>query len=105
VELPEVIPLDMIVAVTPTHDSSDLYWIAQVVDIDDQEIRGKRRVKYTLRYYKYNPKTKSWKLSQGPGYRGDCNHEAILLAGVNFTQSGVITAACVRQIMYALKNN
>jgi hypothetical protein len=104
VQLPNILPVDMIIAVIPTEDSIDPYWIAQITEVIENEIRGQHRINYKLRYYKYDTKTKAWKLGQGRGYQGDCVHDAVLLAGVNFTDSGVITAVCNRQILHALKN-
>jgi len=47
--IPQVIPDNMVVAVTPTHNSSDKYWIAQVLSKKTSNL-----LTYNLRYYKYS---------------------------------------------------
>lgn len=57
ITIPAEIPENMIVAVQPSKNSTEKYWLAQVTGLKQTDPKV-----YNLRYYNYSKQSKSWKL-------------------------------------------
>ena len=98
--IPADIPENMIVAVQPSRNSSEKYWLAQVIGVKETNPKV-----YNLRYYNYSKQSKSWKLMRGQLAYGTAAHSAILLAGIEFNINNTMKAHCVKQLQYVLNQN
>lgn len=98
--VPNHIPNNMIVAVQPPKSSSDKYWVACVTDT-----RSESPLTYNLRYYSYSKTKKRWSVMRGKNAYGTTRHEAILYAGIEFTNSGQMKTSCVKHLQHILAKN
>jgi hypothetical protein len=95
VVIPDFLPENMIVAIRPSEEYQDKYWIAKILKQSSDR-------NYRVHYYKYNGAKKSFTLCRGKDAKGICPIGAILVAGVNLNVNGNVTAASLRHIEYAL---
>ena len=96
--IPELIPVGMVIAVSP-NNGEDPYWLACVTAIISHQ-----PIKYKLHYYERNKQHKVWKLMKGKYSSGTCPHGAVLFAGVEFNQNGSMKKDSTEKISYMLSN-
>ena len=95
--IPQVIPDNMVVAVTPTCNLSDKYWIVQVLSKKTSNL-----LTYNLRYYKYSKQKSGWQLMREQNAYRTAAYSAVLYAGVEFNANSSMKKACVKHIQHVL---
>jgi hypothetical protein len=98
IPIPAVIPSNMTVAVLPSSNSEDKFWLAMVTDL-----RVEHPLTYNLRYYQYNKSKKGWFLMKGNGGYGWVPHSAIIAAGIEFNANKSLKATSIRLITKKLQ--
>src|SRR5882757_3965179 len=62
IPVPSTIPTGMVIAVTPSSNSQDKYWVAQVTST-----KSDSPLIYNIRYYNYSKVKHGWVLMKGEG--------------------------------------
>lgn len=93
VPIPAVIPENMTVAVQPSSNSEDKFWLAMVTSL-----RSEHPLVYNLRYYQFNKSKRGWFLMKGSGGYGWVPHTAIIAAGIEFNANKSMKTSSVRMI-------
>ena len=96
---PSLIPNNMIVAVRPGEEEiQSTYWLARVDSL--QSNTNNNNPKYRLTFYNFNSSTKKWKLNKRE--TGVTTHNAVLVAGIQFTKDMKLKVDSYRKIQYVL---
>lgn len=98
IPVPAVIPTNMIVAVRPSANSTDQFWLAQVTGL-----RTEQPLVYNLRYFQYNKSKKGWFIMKGSGAYGWVPHTAIMAAGIEFNNDHSLKVSSVRMLTKKLQ--
>jgi hypothetical protein len=93
IPIPAVIPTNMIIAVRPSANSQDKFWLARVTDL-----RSEQPLTYNIRYFLFNKNKKAWGLMKGAGAYGWVAHTAIIAAGIEFNNNNSMKASSVKLI-------
>jgi hypothetical protein len=88
----------MDVAVTPSSNSQDSFWVANILSL-----KSEQPLIYNIRYYNYSKSKKGWVLMKGEGAYGWVPHTAILAAGIEFNANKSMKAASVQHITNAIQ--
>jgi hypothetical protein len=97
VPVPAIVPNDMIIAVQPSANSQDDFWVAMV-----QSVRSDQPLVYNIRYFNYNKSKKAWVLMKGTGAYGWVPHTAIIAAGIEFNTNNSMKASSIKLISDAI---
>ena len=113
--IPTKLPVNMLVIVRPNSENqNELFWLGIILFLVDLclifllgkvESGPNGKGAYKLRYYKCNTSTSCWAPGQGKLWSGTCKIGGVLLAGVNLTEKGRITAKTMSHINYILAND
>ena len=91
---------DMNIAVTPTANSQDKFWVALA-----GTVKTEQPLIYNIRYYNYSKFKKGWVLIKGEGVYGWVPHKAIIAAGIEFNNDKSMKASSVKLITTALQHD
>ena len=98
VSVPAHVPNGMDIAVTPSANSLEKFWVANIVSVKTEQ-----PLVYNIRYYNYSKSKKGWVLMKGEEAYGWVPHSAILAAGIEFNANKSMKAASVQHITIALQ--
>jgi len=100
VPVPARIPNGMNIAVTPTANSQDKFWVALT-----GTVRTEQPLIYNIRYYNFSKSKQGWVLMKGEGAYGWVPHSAIIAAGIEFNNDKSMKASSVKLITTALQHD
>ena len=93
VPVPEKLACGMVVAVEPSKNDLQQYWLATIVSE-----KSDNPLTYNIRYYQQKKSTTRWTLMRGNGAYGYVPHGGIIAAGLELDNNGTMRKSSLRMI-------